>query len=202
MNEQEYDRMLRIKPTSGLQVLSSSIHQNRYEATPYEALEALSNEFTLKKEDELVDYGCGKGRVSFFLHHRFQLTVTGVEVNNLLFKEALENQSSYTVKQKKEAEYVHFKQCLAEEYIVKPSQNKFYFFNPFSTQIFIKVINNILKSVEKEPRTVDIILYYPTTEYLHFLHDRTAFELYMDIKVPELFEKDEHERFLIFRLGT
>lgn len=200
MDEHSYDRMLGIKPTSGLQLLSNSVHQNRYEATPYEALEALCAEYPFEKKDEVVDYGCGKGRVPFFLHNRYKLSVTGVEVNPHLYQEVLENQAGYLGKVKKEEGSIQFERTLAEEYEVTSGQNKFYFFNPFSTQIFIKVVNNILKSVEREHRIVDIILYYPTTEYLHFLHDRTAFELYDDIKVAGLFEKDEHERFLIFRL--
>ena len=201
MNEHAYDRMLRIKPSSGLQALSGSIHQNRYEATPYDALEVLVEEYELKWTDELVDYGCGKGRVSFFLHHHLQLTVTGVEVNGHLYKESLKNQVSYMQKVKKTTGSVRFERCLAEEYGVERAQNKFYFFNPFSIQIFMKVINNILRSVEQEPRAVDMILYYPTTEYLQFLHDRTAFELFMEIKVPKRFEQDENERFVIFRLS-
>jgi len=199
MDEHAYDQMLGIKPTSGLQVLSSSIHQNRYEATPYEALEVLCTEYPFTRRDGVVDYGCGKGRVPFFIHNRFKLSVTGVEVNPHLYQEALENQVSYLEKIKKEAGSIRFERILAEKYEVMEDQNKFYFFNPFSTQVFIKVVNNILKSAEKNPRAVDLILYYPTTEYLHYLHDRTAFELYKDIKVPGLFEKDEHERFLIFR---
>ncbi|MDG5472562.1 SAM-dependent methyltransferase [Jeotgalibacillus sp. ET6] len=201
MNEQEYDRMLSIRPTSGLQVLSSSIHQNRYEATPYAALEALAAEHPFYQQDGLVDYGSGKGRVPFFFHHQFQLTATGVEVNGSLYQEALENQANYMKKKKNQAGSVRFERCLAEEYKVEKDQNKFYFFNPFSTQIFIKVVNNITKSAEKHPRIVDLILYYPTTEYIHFLHDKTAFYLEKDIKVPGYFEKDEHERFLIFRLN-
>ncbi|KIL53035.1 hypothetical protein [Jeotgalibacillus campisalis] len=200
MTEQEYDQMLSIKPTSGLQVLSSSIHQNRYEATPYAALEALGAEYPFHRKDGLVDYGSGKGRVPFFLHHQFQLSATGVEVNASLYQEAMENQTNYMKKKKNTVGSVHFERCLAEEYRVEKDQNKFYFFNPFSTQIFIKVVNNISKSAEKNPRTVDLILYYPTTEYVHFLHDKTAFDLYADIKIPGYYEKDEHERFLIFRL--
>jgi len=200
MNEKEYDRLLRIQPTHGLQVLSSSVHQNRYEATPYDALEILASSYEFNQTDELVDFGCGKGRVSFFLHHKFQLSTTGIEVNGQLFQEVLENQARYMEKGKKNAHSVRFECCLAEEYEVEAGQNIFYFFNPFSIQIFIKVINNILRSVEKHPRNVDLILYYPTTEYIHFLETRTAFELVKTIKIPERYEKDENEQFVIVRL--
>ncbi|TDL31869.1 class I SAM-dependent methyltransferase [Jeotgalibacillus sp. S-D1] len=201
MNDHEYDRLLRINPTNGLHVLSSSVHQNQYEATPYEALEALCREYTLSKKDELVDYGCGKGRVSFFLHHRTGLSVTGIEASGHLYQEALENQASYLAKRKNAEANIRFERCLAEEYQVESAQNKFYFFNPFSIQLFIRVMNNIIISNEKEPRPIDIILYYPTAEYLQYLNDQTAFNLLMEVKVPGLYEKNENERFLIYRLG-
>ena len=37
----------------------------------------------------------------------------------------------------------------------------FTFFNPFSPEIFHAVINRILDSFEKYPRTITLILYYP-----------------------------------------
>ncbi|PPA69286.1 SAM-dependent methyltransferase [Jeotgalibacillus proteolyticus] len=200
MNELEYDQFLKIQSASGLQALSNTIHQNRYEATPYAGLELLCENYPMKRSDELVDFGCGKGRVSFYLHHTFGLSVTGIEVNGQLFQAALENQSAYLEKKKKITGSVRFERCLAEEYPIEKGQNIFYFFNPFSIQIFMKVISNIQKSIEKHPRTVDLIFYYPTAEYIHFLFDRTSCELLMDIKIPGFYEKDENERFVVFRI--
>ena len=63
----------------------------------------------------------------------------------------------------------------------------------------MKVINNILLSVEKDNRTVDLILYYPTIEYIEFLETNTSFELFEEVKVPRFYEVNDNERFLIFR---
>jgi SAM-dependent methyltransferase len=200
MNENDYDRLLRIKTAGTLEGLNQSVHYNRYEATPYTALNDLFAEYDLKKTDEVVDFGCGKGRLPFYVHHRFQVTVTGVEMNGQLYQEALENQAGYIQKVKKTSGSVRFERCLAEEYKVEQTDNRFYFFNPFSIQIFMKVVDNILWSVEQKNRSVDLILYYPTTEYIHFLETSTAFELVKEVKVSELYEQNENERFLIFRL--
>ncbi|MGG3448344.1 class I SAM-dependent methyltransferase [Domibacillus aminovorans] len=200
MDEKDYDRLLRIKTAGTLEGLSRSVHYNRYEATPYEALDELFAEYDLKKTDQVVDYGCGKGRLPFYVHHRFHVTVTGIEMNGHLYQEALENQASYMQKMKKAGGSVHFERGLAEEYEVEQADNRFYFFNPFSIQIFMKVVDNILRSVEQQNRSVDLILYYPTTEYVHFLETSTAFALFKEVMVSDLYEQNENERFLIFRL--
>ncbi len=200
MDEKDYDRLLRIKTAGTLEGLSRSVHYNRYEATPYEALDELFAEYDLKKTDQVLDYGCGKGRLPFYVHHRFHVTVTGIEMNGHLYQEALENQASYMQKMKKTGGSVHFERGLAEEYEVEQADNRFYFFNPFSIQIFMKVVDNILRSVEQQNRSVDLILYYPTTEYIHFLETSTAFALFKEVTVSDLYEQNENERFLIFRL--
>lgn len=200
MEEKDYDRLLRIQTAGTLEGLSRSAHYNRYEATPYKALDELFTEYVLMKTDQVVDYGCGKGRLPFYVHHRFHVTVVGIEMNGHLYQEALENQASYMQKIKKAGGTVRVERGLAEEYEVAPADNCFYFFNPFSIQIFIKVINNILRSIEQHNRSVDLILYYPTAEYIHYLETSTAFDLFKEVKISGLYEQNENERFLIFRL--
>ena len=95
---------------------------------------------------------------------------------------------------------IQFEHIFAEGYDIEKEDNRFYFFNPFSLRIFQKVIDNILRSVEDHPRSVDIILYYPTSEYSHFLEIHTVFELWKEIRLPGLYEENNNERFLIFRL--
>lgn len=41
-----------------------------YEPTPYSVLERLANTGYIRKGNTLLDYGCGKGRVDFFLSYQ------------------------------------------------------------------------------------------------------------------------------------
>ena len=41
-----------------------------YEPTPYSVLERLANTGIIRKGNTLLDYGCGKGRVDFFLAYQ------------------------------------------------------------------------------------------------------------------------------------
>lgn len=201
MYDKECDRLLRINTVGVREWLHQSSHYNRYEATPYKALDDFFEVYELKKTDRLVDFGCGKGRLPFYIHNRCGVSVTGIEMSGQLYQEALENQASYMQKVKRSNTFISFECCLAEEYEVEAEDNRFYFFNPFSIQIFMTVIANVLRSVDQHKRSVDIILYYPTSDYIEFLETSTPFELIKGVKVSSMHEKDPNELFLVFRLG-
>ncbi|AQQ54531.1 class I SAM-dependent methyltransferase [Planococcus lenghuensis] len=197
MTEHEWDRALRIKTAGTLSGIYQSAHYNRYEATPYAGLEALFEEYGLKPDGHFVDFGCGKGRVPFYVHRKFGITATGIEMSGHLYQEALENQASYMAKTKQKKGSVHFIRTFAEEYPINPEDSMFYFFNPFSVQIFMTVISRILESAEQNPRPVTLILYFPTADYIQFAEQ--SFKLIGEVKVPGLYERNSNERFMIFR---
>lgn len=200
MDEQSYEKLLNIKTSGEQKIFNESMHYNRYEPTSYSALEILSKNYTFTSEDNVVDFGSGKGRLNFYINHFFDSTITGIEMNTFFYKEAALNKRDYLKKHKKKKINNNFLNCFAEEYNINPSDNKFYFFNPFSIQIFIKVIRNILISVEKYERTVDVILYYPSDDYIYFLENNTSFILWNEIKLPYLYDNDPRQSFLIYRL--
>ncbi|RXJ00352.1 class I SAM-dependent methyltransferase [Anaerobacillus alkaliphilus] len=200
MNEQYYEKLLNINTSAEASRVQKSFHYHRYEPTPYSALEVLFREYELNSSDRIVDFGCGKGRLNFLIKRLFNSSVVGVEMNELFYKAALENRRSYLEKDKQAGEKIQFYCGLAEEYIVNPLDNCFYFFNPFSIQVFIKVINNILTSVEETSRTVEIVLYYPSEDYIYYLENYTSFVLKKEVRLEELYEQNPNERFLIYHL--
>ena len=200
MNEQYYEKLLNIKTSGEQKIFNESLHYNRYEPTSYSALEILSKQYKFTAEDSIIDFGCGKGRLNFYINHFFDSTVTGIEMNSFFFKEAVDNKRDYLKKHKKKKDKINFLNYFAEEYNINPSDNKFYFFNPFSIQIFIKVIGNILISVEEYERTIDVILYYPSDDYIYFLENNTPFILLNEIKLPYLYDNDPRHSFLVYRL--
>ena len=200
MNEQYYEKLLNIKTSGEQKIFNESVHYNRYEATAYSVLELLSAQYKFTAEDYVVDFGCGKGRLNFYINHFFGSTVTGIEMNNFFYKQAIDNKKDYLKKHKKNTIKLNFLNSLAEEYCISPSDNKFYFFNPFSIQIFMKIIKNILVSVENYERLVDIILYYPSYDYIDFLENNTPFMLLKEIKLPSLHDHDPRHRFVVYGL--
>ena len=113
----------------------------------------------------------------------------------------LGNKKSYLSQNKVKEDKLNFINCFAERYPIDSKDNKFYFFNPFSEQIFIKVVGNILDSVSNHERPVDIILYYPSDDYIYYLENYTPFSLKKEIKIPNKYEYDSREKILIYELS-
>ncbi|WP_428911453.1 SAM-dependent methyltransferase [Niallia sp. Krafla_26] len=200
MNEQDYDVVLNVKTGEDQKRFFKSFHYHPYEPTPYRGLDILFDQYELKTTDHLVDFGCGKGRLNFYAHYRFHTKVTGIEMNEIFYKKALENLKRYEKKRRVREGEIVFRCCLAEEYRIQKRDNKFYFFNPFSIQIFRRVIGNILESNEQENREIDLILYYGADDYIDLLERETQFSLKQEIIIPELYNRDSYERFLIYTL--
>ncbi|MGD6818010.1 methyltransferase domain-containing protein [Metabacillus sp. 84] len=203
MKEAYYDHIMNVKTGRNQKEILQAVHYHyhRYEPTPYRALDALFEYYQLESSDHVVDFGCGMGRLIFYIHYHFNAAVTGIEMNEGLYKNALENLERYGKKTKKNKGSIQFHCCLAEEYQITEEDNRFYFFNPFSIQVFIKIVNNILVSVENSPRETELVLYYPSEEYILFLENQTAYELKEEVYVPELYELNPAEKFIIYRLS-
>lgn len=173
-----------------------TFHNHRYEPTPYEVLEELFSYYTPDKTDVIVDYGCGLGRLNFYIEKRFSLKSTGVEMSSFYYQRALKNKENYCGK-KDNISFVH---CAAEDYVVSPKENVFYFFNPFSVDIFRRVINQILLSWQEKPRKLTLILYYPDDDTIFYLEHHTSFQLTDEIAASEQVHTDRRERFCIYHL--
>lgn len=199
MKEENYDELLGVRTCELQMGFHRSFHYHRYEPTPYHALDELFRHYRLNGSDRVVDFGCGKGRLNFFIHHLFQSTVVGIEMNEEFYEEAVANRESY-LKKVKASDNLYFYHCLAEEYTIHPKDNRFYFFNPFSVQIFMRIINNILFSVEQSPRDIEIVLYYSSDDYVHYLENHPLFVLRKEVNLSGDYEKNEYERFLVYGL--
>lgn len=197
MNEQQFEQLLNINTAGNQYGFPKLAHYHRYEPTPYTGLEQLFTQYELPKEAHFIDIGCGKGRVPIYMHNRFHIPVTGIEMDEQFYEEAQHNKASYLLKVKKRVADIDFKNILAQKYEIKQQDNVFFFFNPFSIQIFRKVMTIILQSIEGKPRIVDLILYYPSQDYLQYLLYETTFELLVEVPLEN--ERNINERICVFR---
>lgn len=197
MVEKKMDIELNIRTNGIREWGKGSSGYNRYEATPYSALEIFFSSYRLEKTDRVVDFGCGRGRVTFYLHNKFKVPVTGVEANDKTFTEVLKNKETYRRKRAHIAAPIQLEFALAEQYDVHPEDNHFYFFNPFSLKIFKQVVMNIKKSLKKHQRPAELILYYPLPEFKRFLQMHTNFELVRKMKIQG--DHGKYGKFVVFR---
>lgn len=201
MQEQSYEKLLNIN-TSGEVLWSDKIkHYHPYQATLYQALDKLFKEYKIEENDYIVDFGCGKGRLNFYINYFFKSSVVGVEMDEEYYHDCLCNKENYLKKHNRSSNKINFECCLAQNYKISSLENKFYFFNPFSVQIFRKIIDNILRSIYEYERNVELILYYPCDDYIYYLENETPFILKDEIILNDLYNRDSQERFLIYQLS-
>ena len=195
-NENTWDKLLQIK-TTGRDDSNADQYNYPYEPTPYSVLERLANSGLIRKKDVVLDYGCGKGRVDFFLSYQTRAKTIGIEYDERIYQGAIENQRTAVSGGKTKFELAN-----AENYEVSSEVNRCYFFNPFSVELFRKVMARILESYYDNPREILLFFYYPSDEYVSYLMTSDELEFYDEISCGDLFdENDMREQILIFRLG-
>lgn len=196
MNEEKWDRLLQIR-TSGRDDSHADQYRYPYEPTPYCVLERLADSGYLRKGNTLLDYGCGKGRVEFFLSWQTRCRSIGIEYDERIYEKAVENQ-----KRAAAAGRVTFELVNAEQFQVPEEADRAYFFNPFSLEILQKVISRIIDSYYAAPREILLFFYYPSDEYISFLMTVDELTFSDEIDCGDLFQgKDSRERIIIFETG-
>ena len=192
--EQLCDQRLQIQ-TIGRDESGADQYRHPYEPTPYCVLERLADSGLVGEGNVLLDYGCGKGRVGFFLSHHTGAKVVGIEYDRHIYESALENQRSAVSGAKAD-----FLLTRAEVYEVPRSVDRCYFFNPFTIEILRKTLSRILESYYESPREIFLFFYYPADDYVAALMTLEELEFYDEIECDDLFPGDPRERILIFQL--
>ena len=194
-HKNNWDLFLQIS-TAGRDETNADEYHHPYEPTDYCVLERLAKSGFCGEEDVVLDYGCGKGRVGFFLSYRTRARTIGIEYDEHIYEDALNNRKSTVSRVKPD-----FVLTKAEEYEVPPEVNRCYFFNPFSVEILQKVMARITESWYEHPREIFLFFYYPADEYAAYLMTVDELEFYDEIECDDLFEgNDPRERILIFQL--
>ena len=193
--EQTWDKRLGLE-TCGRDEEKADQYRHPYEPTPYSVLDRLVDSGLIGCEDVVLDYGCGKGRVEFFLASHTKARTIGIEYDQRIYDVAIQNQSSAAKNLATE-----FILTRAEAYKVPAEVNCCYFFNPFSVEILRKVMARVLESYYESPREIFLLFYYPDDAYMAYLMTLEELEFYDEIECDDLFPgKDPRERIMIFQL--
>lgn len=197
MIDQEYtwDKHLNIH-TTGRDDLYADQYHHPYEPTPYCILERLANSGLIREDDVVLDYGCGKGRVSFFLSNQVNAKAIGIDYDTRMYQAALANLSTSS-----STKNISFYCANAERFDVPQDVNRCYFFNPFSVETLQSVISRIIQSFYDAPREILLFFYYPVDEYISYLMTVNELDFYDEIECDDLFKRDVRERILIFQLS-
>lgn len=195
-NEIQWDRLLKVR-TSGRDDSDSDQFHFPYEPTPYSVLERLANSGLVGKKNVLLDYGCGKGRVDFYMSYQTRCKSIGIEYNERIFSGASENQKNAVSGRRTD-----FVMTSAESYMVPETVDRCYFFNPFSVEILQKVLSRISESYYANPRELLLFFYYPSDEYISYLMSQEQLMFSDEIDCQDLFDgSNKRERILIFEMA-
>lgn len=197
-NQQEitWDKLLHIK-TTGRDDTKADTYRYPYEPTPYCVLERLANSGYIHKKDLVIDYGCGKGRVGFFLAYQIKAQVLGVDYDERMIEAAMHNLESAA-----RPNGIAFSQENAVDFIFPEKATHAYFFNPFSVTLLQQVVERIKDSYYAYPREIYLYFYYPSDEYISYLMCVDEMEFEDEIDCRDLFDgQDRREQIMIFKIG-
>ena len=198
-NELTWDATLGIR-TTGRDDSQADQYRYPYEPTPYSVLERLANTGYIRKKNTFIDYGCGKGRVGFFLSYQTRCKSIGIEYDQRIYQGCIKNMDTYLGRRMAQ-DKVQFQNESAEHYQVPTQADRFYFFNPFSVEILRSVVERIKESYYMNPREIQLFFYYPSDEYLSYLMTVEELLFEDEIDCRDLFEgNDKRERIIVFSM--
>ena len=195
--DQEWESILQIK-TTGRDDSRSDREHHPYEPTDYCVLERLANSGYITKQNTLIDYGSGKGRVSIFMANQTRCHSIGIEYDERLYERAIVNGESPAAKNR-----VSFALGDAATYTLPDNADRCFFFNPFALHTIKRVLGNIFDSLYHHPREILLFFYYVNEEVENFLNNHVRLEAEESIQCGDLFqERDEKERILVYRVNV
>lgn len=193
-NETQWDKLLKIK-TTGRDDSHSDQYRYPYEPTSYMVLERLANSGLIRKNNTLLDYGTGKGRVCFYLSYQTRCRAIDIEYDEAIYQKAIANKETAVAGNRSS-----FILCGAENYEVPVDVDRCYFFNPFSVEIFHTVLAKLYESYYEKPRELLLFFYYPSEDYISSLMTQEQLMFYDEIDTSDLFPGDDNrERIMIFK---
>ena len=161
-------------------------HAELYQGANYYLLEKVfdhlqtieANLPTGQAGQNILDYGCGKGRVLAVAACYGFSKITGVEFAKELCEIAREN--IIPVQQKFPDKIFNVIHANAVDYKIEPDTNVFFFFNPFNEVVMLAVAKNILQSLKETPREAYVV-------YLNPLHK----EIFMSAGFEQIFHYEK-----------
>ena len=197
MTEKSIDEKFNID-TCGRDDSREDNEHRAYEPTPYDILDLIVDSGLIARNDNVVDMGAGKGRVAIYLSNQVGCRVTGIEYDDKIYNQAVENLKSTTMDNN-----ASFINVSAEEYDVLPEDTVFFFFNPFSVEVLGSVLKKIIDSAYESEREMLLFFYFPSDEYMGQLMSQDKLMFYDEIDCKDLFpssKERQRERIVIFEV--
>lgn len=154
-------------------------HAELYQGANYYLLEKVFDHLqTIEANQNIIDFGCGKGRVLAVAAYYGFSKITGVEFAKELCETARKN--IIPIQQKFPGKIFNVIHANAVDYKIENDTNVFFFFNPFDEVVMLAVAKNILHSLKENPREVFVV-------YLNPLHK----EIFLSAGFEQIFHYEK-----------
>ena len=170
----------RIEDVKKLSVKGNNLeHAELYQGANYYLLEKVFDHLqSIEANQNILDFGCGKGRVLAVAAYYGFRKITGVEFARELCEVARKN--IIPVQQKFPDKIFNVIHANAVDYKIEPDTNVFFFFNPFDEVVMLAVVKNILASLKQNPREAYVV-------YINPLHK----EIFMSAGFEQIFHYEK-----------
>lgn len=166
----------------------------RYVATSRFVVPRVLRRVGVGPDDVFIDFGSGKGRVVYQAAQFPFRRVIGVEI-----AEELNRIARYNVDHNRDRLVCDDVELVTEDavtYQVPDDVTVAYFYHPFEGRIFARVIDNLVASLDRNPRKLRIIYVYPMSA--DYLLETGRFELERKMKAPRPSLRQWHD-VMVFR---
>ena len=166
---------------------------SRYRATPPHcvavSLARLSEYLGGLSSHGMVDYGCGAGRVMILGAEAGLVQVVGLELSPRLVTQAKDNLARYESRFGLQGQF-EVLEADATTYVPPADMDIFYFFNPFSPELFERAVDGIRASTRAHPRTIYLLLFQSfryEVKGLDLIGSVTGVQIFSNMAAPEVF---------------
>ena len=140
-------------------------HAEIYQGANYFLLESVLRYLqNIGANKNIIDYGCGKGRVLAVAAFYGFNKITGIEFSEELCNEARKNIAPLQLRFPKKVFNVILINAI--DYKIEDNVNVFFFFNPFNEIVMNKIITDILTSINKNKRIIHVAYINPRHKQL------------------------------------
>ena len=127
---------------------SESVDFFHYQGASYLVLDRIFRELEDYRDFRFTDIGSGKGRVAFMAEHNGFRDIVGIELDQTLYQESLQNLSLH--RQKFPESKIKFFNSNALDYHYEDQKTVYFLFNPFSGRILEQFIRKVLAETKSE----------------------------------------------------
>jgi SAM-dependent methyltransferase len=131
-----------------------------YVPTPWHVLPRALRTVRASREDVLVDFGCGKGRIVHQAAKRPLRRVIGIEINPQLAEFARTLVAAH--RHAYRCEKIEIANANAAQFKVPDDVTIAFMFDPFRGPTMDDVLGNLITSFDRNPRRLALIYVYPT----------------------------------------